>query len=216
MHLVYAVKEKRNKKMMKRVVVLSSTIAMSCCAITALAKEPAFLKNKSFYLQANVGFADEEWQSFQPLSSWSFNEAAHSGVGFGGLLGTSVYKNVSMEVGGEILPTAEYKDQGKQYDISQSLFYVASRLNARYSSTIDLYARLGLAYRHLYNSQKSVGSGGLVGPVFGLGAEYQFSQVLFLGADFTHDPGEFARTKKAELAPNLNLFSLTFTYRFKG
>ena len=200
---------------MKRAIVLSGTVLLSCCFLTTLANGRSFAKKKHLYAQIDVGMTSEDWQDFKKLpAQWGFSQAGHSGVSFGGLLGMQLYKHLSVEAGGDFLPKAEYSLDKKQYDIAQSLFYLAGRLTARFSNTMELYTRLGLAYRHLDNSQDAVGSGDVTGPFMGLGVDYRFSRVLLVGAAYSHEPGDFTSDKLSNLSPNLNIFALTATYQF--
>ena len=197
---------------MKKSILMAITTVVMVCSFSVASASNLFT-GKAAYLQLSTGMSFVDWKDFKSGQTWTMNDNAEGGLGFGGLFGMSFYKNISAEAGFLYLPKVQYTQASTKFDITQFLAYAASRLTLKVSENVALFTRLGLGYRSFDNSQASFGSSSLVAPVFGVGMNYFFSPRLWAGLSYTHQPGRFTGDI-TERAPNLNQYDISLMYRF--
>ena len=201
--------------MAKRVVqVLLGVLAMvsvsEVFAGGSLAGEVEKLGRYGAYVEARFGVADVGWHGFN--SSWDVAKKEERGVAYGALGGARLYHYLFAEVGGYVLPDVTYTASGA-HSIESYALYAAGKLAYPVTLETTMTMTAGVGYRNLTNSNPDVGNGGVTGPVFGVGFNYQFTRPLWVTLNYVVIPGRSSEAEKNN-APNASILMAGVVYHF--
>lgn len=221
----------------------------------AMPAEPAF--QNSVYVDLNLGYAQSNWSDFRSsrllgasgVSLYSPTNHGKGGFSAGADMGYNITRHIAVEGGWYYLPqvkagvtpfgTAGVSLNDALYNVPaggtmklNSWFaYAAAKLSVPVADNVDLFGKVGAAYRSLTNSFSPgtpsyasyfnmAGHGHYWAPLFGTGVQYNWGEWA-LGAQYMYLPGNdeanhasasFAGAPNA--APEVNLYTAFVGYKF--
>lgn len=209
----------------------------------AMPSEPAF--QNSVYVDLHGGYTQSNWSDFTGSKLIGIRSDSvfaptknGKGGGMGGAdLGFKATQHIAVETGWFYIPEVKSAGTGTSIDsVSQpstvsgkvrSWFaYVAAKLTVPVIENLNLYGKVGAAYRSLAYSPHNTITGGVNSrghywaPVFATGIEYMVAHNWILGAQYLHLPGNseanYARLAfgAPNAAPELNQYTAFVGYDF--
>lgn len=221
----------------------------------AMPSAPAFQPN--VYLEGHFGYTGINWRGFNGSAvlgtpnSAAFTPTSH-GRGWltaGGDLGYSITQNIATEAGWFWLPNVGGSSNGAGgiaanarggLTVRSWFAYAAGKFSVPVVDHLDLFGKLGVAYRSLKYAKSgspvagtaalsaalnaATGSGHYWAPLFGAGMQYDWSNWL-LGVQYLYLPGYsgvnfnsagtvYANGGAPNAAPPANLFTGSLGYKF--
>ena len=204
---------------------------------------PAVFEN-SVYLDLHAGYDQSNWTDFNSnnvMGASAVSAYAPSSDGKGGFtggldLGYNVTQYVAFEGSWFHLPEVTGKGTGaiqstttsQSASINSWVADLAAKLSVPVMENLDLFGKVGLAYRQLTYSLPSVASvtlkavtndGHYWTPLFGTGIQYTWNNWLF-GAQYTYLPGDstinhgYTGFGAPDAAPEANLYTGFVGYKF--
>lgn len=240
----------------KKLLVLTaaSLVAIGATAVMAggpdhmaMPAEPAF--QNSIYIDGHVGYAQVDWKNF---NSNNVMGASGSSVykpnsnGMGGWtgavdLGYNITQNIAAEAGWFYLPQVKGNYVGgvavpgaigSTGTVNSWFAYMAAKLSVPVMQDLDLFGKVGVAYRSVKYSTPTVtsgagatafnqatGNGAYWAPMFATGLQYFFGN-WSVGAQYTYLPGHTDVNYGApaygapNAAPQANLYTAFLGYKF--
>jgi len=202
----------------KRTLILAAATASAVLTTAALAGgpdvapvAPAF--QPFIYVEAHAGYAWESEQVSQPTlpnETLSYS-TQRNGFAYGADLGYMFVRNFGLEAGYFYLPKSKvninYEPVGEgfsanfKYKTNSYLLYVAARATMPIFQSLDVFAKLGLGYRHMkyYDSSALYTpiNGGYWAPVVAAGLSYSLNTNWSLGAQYMFIPKHSKATRPA-------------------
>lgn len=177
------------------------------------------------YGDINIGYAYHPWQysfgSFGEGESWN---NGNGGFAYGLDIGYSFYRYLGIEAAYYRLPTAKLKNLGgNNYNFTTNTAYLALKGVFPIMNQLDVFAKLGFGYQNAsvgssFNQANGYKENNYIGPMFGLGAEYVFSNNVTVDAQYLYLQGDIHNVEYAsgrtQIVPNANLFLVGVGYRF--
>lgn len=220
----------------KKIILTAGVIASAVGASAAMAGgpdnvampvTPAFQPN--VYVEVHAGYADANWNRFRGI----YNTAAlghdpRGGFTFGGDIGYQFMRNLGVEVGAFYLPRVSGTTgatpvgttipAGVGNRTTSWFAYAAGKLTVPVYDNLDVYGKLGAAYRRLDNNGAGVPNNGYWTPVFGAGIEYMATQNVSVSAQYMRLPGYAAaatsNARAVRRSPAADLYTLAVGYKF--
>lgn len=239
----------------KKLLVLSAAAfaAMGATAVLAggpdhmaMPSEPAF--QNSVYVEGHLGYAQSNWADFNSnnvlgvsgSSLFTANSRAKGGFTGGADLGYTITQHIAVEGGWFYVPKVSGTGSGNAIGgtsftsansatVKSWFAYTAAKLSVPVMDNLDLFGKVGVAYRALTYSKSATnttlnsvtGNGHYWAPVFGAGIQYNWASWI-LGAQYMYLPGNtevnYASTSQAfgapDAAPEINMYTGFLGYRF--
>lgn len=240
----------------KKLLVLSAAAfaAMGATAVLAggpdhmaMPSEPAF--QNSVYVEGHLGYAQSNWNDFNSnnvigtagTSSTSvYSPTKHGKGGFtgGADLGYTITQHIAVEGGWFYVPQVNAQGNGSASapvnlnsantaTVKSWFAYTAAKLSVPVMDNLDLFGKVGVAYRSLSYTRSNAnatlaavtGKGHYWAPVFGAGIQYNWASWI-LGAQYMYLPGNtnvnYANTSfgAPDAAPEINMYTGFVGYRF--
>lgn len=217
----------------------------------AMPAEPTF--QHSVYLDGHVGYTQSNWRDFNSNNVMGINSGtagtttfalfspySNGNGGFtGGVdLGYTITRHIAVESGWFHVPEVKgratsyatqnsYASAGNTATVNSWFAYTAAKLSVPVMDNMDLFGKVGVAYRALtYRVPAAtralavpVGNGHYWAPVFATGLQYNWEDWQ-LGAQFLHLPGNaevnYANTSYGapNAAPEINMYTGFVGYKF--
>lgn len=240
----------------KKLLLLSaaSLVAMGATAAMAggpdhmaMPSEPAF--QNSVYVEGHVGYVVSKWSTFNSndvignsaTSLFSPTSSKNHGWTGGADLGYNITQNIAVEGGWFYLPKVEGSTTGHAVHSSavatgtatvKSWFaYTAAKFSVPFVvDGLDLFGKLGVAYRSLkYSTSVTstdsvllnvIGNGHYWAPVFGAGIQYNWGSWL-VGAQYMYLPGNSSVNNNntnfgaPNAAPEVHMGTAFLGYKFE-
>lgn len=217
----------------------------------AMPSAPAFQPN--VYLEGHFGYTGVNWSGFngsalmgtRGSAAFSPNSHGHGWLTAGGDLGYSITQNIAAEAGWFWLPNVSGDSNGVNgiaanatggLTVRSWFAYAAGKFSVPVVDHLDLFGKLGVAYRSLkyaFSVAPPVGGtlrivkgpGHYWAPLFGAGMQYDWSNWL-LGVQYLYLPGysqvnyaipagtAFSNGGAPNAAPPAHLFTGSLGYKF--
>lgn len=208
----------------------------------AMPAAPAF--QNSIYVDGHVGYTQSNWSDFNAnnvmgtsASSWMAPTKNGKGGVTGGVdMGYNVTQHIAVEAGWFHIPQVKgavtaYGEAapfdiaaGSTAKVNSWFAYMAAKLTVPVMENLDLFGKVGVAYRaqtySLPVSATSPGHGHYWAPVFATGMQYTFAQDWMVGAQYMHLAGNSKVNPSILLfgapnaAPSLNQYTAFVGYKF--
>ncbi|OGT46851.1 MAG: hypothetical protein A3E82_05515 [Gammaproteobacteria bacterium RIFCSPHIGHO2_12_FULL_38_11] len=219
----------------------------------AMPSEPAF--QNSIYLEGHVGYTQSNWTNFNGnqligqfgsgVSGAAFTPAnvggatggsnGNGGVTGGADLGYNITQHIAVEAGWFYIPqvtggaTGDLSSViGSTATVNSWFAYMAGKLSVPVMDNLDLFGKIGVAYRSLSYSLSNTtvaslnavsGNGGYWAPVFGAGIQYLWGSWI-VGGQYMYLPGNSAINNSnasfgaPNAAPEINQYTGFLGYKF--
>ncbi|EKD92360.1 MAG: outer membrane protein [uncultured bacterium] len=211
----------------------------------AMPSAPAF--EPSVYLEGHFGYAGSNWGDYNGSgvmgtagsSAFSPSTNATGWLTAGADLGYNFTQNFALELGWFWLPNvsggftswSSTASTNGGATVRSWFAYTAAKLSVPVIENLDLFGKIGVAYRNLSYSvpstpaalQNVTGDGGYWAPLFGAGIQYDWNNWL-IGAQYLYLPGNnsvnygapapFNNSGAPNAAPEANLYTGFLGYKF--
>jgi len=194
---------------------------------------PAPVFQPNIYVEGNVGYVRSNWSLVNPLinpfSTGVVNTTgndANGGFTFGFALGYNFIKHFSGELGWDWIPqangTAGRLAAPNGLNVDSWVIYLAGKLDVPLMDNVDLFGKLGAAYRSLsWGGAGAIGVGlnpsgntGYWSPMFGAGLQYSWNDNFYILAQWKHIMSNINSGSVSKRAPQADFFTLGLGYRF--
>ncbi|OGT32708.1 MAG: hypothetical protein A3C44_00325 [Gammaproteobacteria bacterium RIFCSPHIGHO2_02_FULL_39_13] len=249
--LFFVRSKKREFKMsVKKLLVLSAAglAAIGATAVMAggpdhmaMPAEAAF--QNSIYVEGHVGYAQSNWKNFNSnewmgasaTSIYTPSTNGKGGITGGADLGYNITRHIAVEGGWFYIPQVKGAGTGIVVNtfsaataltgtINSWFAYTAAKLSVPVMDDLDLFGKVGVAYRGLTYSPNTIqgvtGHGHYWAPVFGTGIQYTLNDAWLFGAQYMYLPGNsevnYANTAfgAPNAAPEINMYTGFIGYKF--
>lgn len=236
------------KKYLSLAVAGAATVVASSASAGGVEVAPA-PSYSGFYIEGDIGYARVKWNDFQggifnPVGVGSITGLAggttsdgSGGFAWGGDVGYQFNQYFSAEMGAYSLPSVSGNvrttgnpnvatDAAK---VSSWLLYAAGKLSVPLFRNLDMFGKLGVAWRFLsYSGPGLALTDGATGQlnsslftnthyaavIFGTGMQYWLSPNWSLNLQYLHVPGRSKAEDFAQQSPNVNLIVGGVGYKF--
>lgn len=219
----------------KKILILSAAVAAAMGATAALAGGPEYVPGYQphVYVEGNVGYAWIDWRNFAftPfLFGFNNNNNNNNQGGFagGGDIGYMFTRNLGLEVGAYYLPRVNGNDFffGNPLTVNNWFGYIGGRISVPIYQNIDLFGKVGAAWRSLNWTGAGAGALGLGNstywaPMFAVGGKYQINDNWSVNVMYTRVAGNntFSGNNNvfgvnSRLAPPVNMVTGGIGYEF--
>ncbi|OGT41425.1 MAG: hypothetical protein A3F13_06850 [Gammaproteobacteria bacterium RIFCSPHIGHO2_12_FULL_40_19] len=233
----------------KKLLVLTaaSLVAIGATAVLAggpdhmaMPSEPAF--QNSVYVDGHLGYSQSNWTTFNSNNvvgssgTSLFTPGSNGKGGFtgGADLGYTITQHIAVEGGWFYIPKVSGNGTGTTVggltqastasgNIKSWFAYTAAKLTVPVMNNLDLFGKVGVAYRALTYSPNTIsgvtGNGHYWAPVFGTGLQYNWGSWM-LGAQYTYLPGNSSVNPgntsfgAPNAAPEVNMYTGFLGYKF--
>lgn len=211
----------------------------------AMASAPS---QSSVYVDLGGGYAQSNWSDFNSnglignslVSTYTPTSNGQGGFIGGGDLGYNINNNIAVEGGAYYLPKVEAAGTGVSvggttsvlttvtgYPVYSWFGYMAAKLSVAVADNLDLYGKIGAAYRALYygtpngvSLNQFASDGSYWAPLFGAGLQYTWDMNWMVGAQYLYLPGNTNVNNvntafgAPNAAPEANLYTAFLGYKF--
>lgn len=189
---------------------------------------PAF--EPSAYIEANVGYAESEWSrlgnNVAPAGGTLSFANSDDGAGFtGGVAAGYQFKpHLAVEMGWQYLPENKATVASASLELESWFVYGAFKVIVPLVQHLDIFGKLGVAYRDLSYSGPGKGASGFSddetwNAYLAAGLQYGFKKYWYVTAQYARVPGchdfSTAGRLKNESAPSADLYTVSIGYYFK-
>lgn len=197
---------------------------------------PAPVFQPNIYVEGNLGYVRSNW-SLTPVAVNPFANNAGTvvttggngtgGFTFGFALGYNFIKHFSGELGWDWIPQANGTGRilpvaNNGLNVSSWVIYLAGKLDVPVMDNVDLFGKLGAAYRSLSWGGAGAtgvalnpsGNTGYWSPMFGAGLQYSWNDNFYILAQWKHIMSNINNASVSQRAPQADFFTLGLGYRF--
>ena len=174
-----------------------------------------------FYGELGLGYAQTAYQDFY---NGVFNvdgaDNSNGGLSYAGDFGYEFMPHLAVELGGGYLP--EYKTNGTDNGKLSSWYaYGAGRLDTNINDKINVFGKVGVAYRSATFSADGVSDqdASQWSPFFGAGASYAVRDNIYVALEYNHIAGATGVTDVTgdgvdDPTPDANIYLAKVGYKF--
>ena len=168
------------------------------------------------YIQGNVGYASTSWENglvSNTTTNWS---NGNGGFTWGVDAGYMWTKNLGLELGYFMFPSASWTGSGLTTDLDQWAFYGAAKLALPICNNIDLYTKIGVNYnRGKFSQPSSSITSHKWGLLAGAGLDYTFSNNVFIEAQYLYFQGDYGNGNSSPLpVSGVSTYTAGVGYKF--
>lgn len=188
---------------------------------------PAPIYQPYVYIEANVGYAQTDWRRFSVTPFATFGSNSRGGFSFGADIGYMILRELGIEFGWQYLPTVNGATAAVPFFpftadgslcLSSWFGYLAAKVSVPIGDSLDLYGKIGAAYRNL--RWRDVGAAGISTqgywrPYWAAGFSYAFNSSWFVAVQYAHLGAYVRATPYARRAPNVSLYTFHVGYSFE-
>jgi OmpA-OmpF porin, OOP family len=195
---------------------------------TAPPEVPGF--QPTIYLDGNLGYAVMDWKEFNsvsgPVPFDRITSNSSGGFTFGGDVGYQFAKYFGAEVGAYYLPRVKGRASDfdpfvfdKELRVNSWFAYFAGKIVVPVFDCIDLFGKIGVAYRHINFSGPGIDDGvsrsnDYWRPMFAAGGIYHINENWSVNAQYIRMPGYVHSHPLTRRSPPADLFTLGIGYQF--